>query len=107
MNANTNDSFNYEASFDCSHYFGQGMGLSMNPEGYHLELSPAEVMAYAEGFATNVDEQDYSFSADRLKQFELAESTIRSLNQDYYPFNSSDLLCMNRSELEDLAKNEN
>jgi len=108
MSSNTSkDNFNYEASFDCSYYLGHGIELPTN-DGYHMELNPTEVMAYADGYVTDIDFQDYSFSAARLKQFELTESSRNGSTEDYYPLEYSHLLsCMNQSDLEDFTKNGN
>jgi len=97
FNSKKNDNFNYEPVFDS--YLGQGIGVP---------TSPTEVMTYAECYATNVDKQDYSFSSAKLKQLELAKSSRRSSNEDYSPFEYNDLLsCMNQSDWEVLANNEN
>jgi len=107
MSSSTNnDNFNYESSFDCSYYLGHGIELPPN-DGYHMELSPSELMAYTDGYVTDVGFQDYSFSAARLKQFELNESSRRSSTEDYYPLEYSLLSSMNQSDLEDFTKNGN
>jgi len=96
--------YNYDASFDCSFYLGHGIVLPHNDEGYHLKLNPAELIAYADSFVTDGDEKNYNFSAMKLKQFDLAESSRRNSTEDYYPMEYSNLVsCMKQSDLEDFT----
>jgi len=100
MNSNTNNKFDCDASFDCSYYLGHGIELP-HDEGYHLE-------PYADGSTSHFEEQDYNFSAAKLKQFELTESSRRSSTEDYYPLEYNDLLsCMNQCDLDDFRMNKN
>jgi len=107
MSSNPNNNINYDRSFDCSYYLGQSIELPQD-DGYRLEHSPMEVMAYANGNDHHFEEQDYSFSAAKLKQFELSESPRRCSTEDYYLLEYSDLLsCLNHCDLEDFTKNKN
>lgn len=100
MNSNTNTNFDCDASFDCSYYLGHGIELP-HDDGYHLEQ-------YGDGSTSHFEEQDYSFSAAKLKQFELTESSRRSSTEDYYPLEYSNLLsCMNQCDLDDFTMNKN
>jgi len=106
MSSNTNNNFDCDRSFDCSYYLGHGIELSKD-DGYHLEHTPMEVIAYANGNDHHFEEQDYSFSAAKLKQFELAESSRRSSTEDYYPLEYSALLsCLSQCDMEDFTENE-
>jgi len=91
MNVNANHNFEYKSSFDCSHYLGHGIKLPSKAEGYQCEYSPTEFLVYTDGYATKVGEHDYRFSATKLKQFELAESSRGSSTEDYYPLEYSNL----------------
>jgi len=107
MRSNSNYNSNYEPAFGCSLYMGQGVALPTNPEDDHLELSLMELMAYAEVYATNIDKKDNSFSAARLKQFDLTEFSGRSPYENYCSFEYGNILfSMSKSELELLAKSE-
>jgi len=98
----------FTSSFDCSHYLGHGIKLSFNAEGYQWERNPTEFMDYADDYPTKMGEHDYSFSASKLKQFELADSCRISSAGDYYPLEYSNLLsCIGQSNLDDIPMNEN
>jgi len=105
MKSYTNNNINCDASFDCSYYLGHGIELP-HDDGYHLETSPMELIQYANRSNRHFEDQDYSFSAAKLKQFELTESSRRSSTEDYYPLEYSDLLsCMNQCDLDDFTMN--
>jgi len=107
MSSNINNNFDCDTSFDCSSYLGHGIELSQD-DGYPLEHSPMELVTYANGNDHHFEEQDYSFSAAKLKQFELTECSRRSSTEEYYQLEYSDLLsCMNQCDLEDFTKNHN
>lgn len=113
MNSITNEEFDSDVSFDCSSYIGHGIELPHNDKEYPLRFHPTEVMTYTDGYAAEGDEQDYTFTAAKLKQLELGESSRRSstgtiYTEDYYPTEYSDLMaCMNQSDLEDFTRTGN
>jgi len=78
-------------------------------DGYHMEQSPSELMAYTDCYVTDVGFQDYSISASRLKRLELNESPRRRRSiQEYYPLEySHPLASMNQREFENFTKNGN
>jgi len=106
MNSNINIDFDCDRSFDCSHYLGHDIDLPQ-VDSYHSEHSPMEDMTYAISNDHTFEEQDYSFSAAKLKQFELAESSRKSSSEDFYPLEYSELFsCINQCYLEDFRNNE-
>jgi len=107
MNSNTNNNFDCDPSFDCSSYLGHGIELP-HDYGYHSEPSPIELMHCADDSTSHFEEQDYSFSAARLNQFELTESSRRSSTEDYYPSEYKDLLSsLNQYDLDNSTMNNN
>jgi len=78
-------------------------------DGYPMELSPSELMAYTDCYVTDVGFQDYSISAPRFKRLELNESARRRRSiQEYYPLEYTHLLaCMNQRYFENFTKNRN
>jgi len=78
-------------------------------DGYHMELSPSELMAYTDCYVTDAGFQDYSILASRLKRLELNESPRRKRSiQEYYPLEYTHLLaCMNLREFENFTENGN
>jgi len=106
MKSNINNNFDCDA-FDCSNYLGHGIKLP-HDDGYHWKSSPIEFMQCADGNTGHFEEHDYSFSAAKLKQFELTESSRRSSTEDYYPLEYSHLLaCMKQGDLDNLTMNKN
>jgi len=113
MNPITNNECDSDVSFDCSPYLSHGIELPNKNKEYPLRFHPTEVTAFADGYVTDGDEQDYNFTAAKLKQFELGACSRRSSSgtiytEDYYPSEYSDLMaCMNQSDLEDFTRTGN
>jgi len=106
MNSNTNIELDCDGSFDCSYYLGHNIELPQ-VDSYNLEYSPMKDMNNAIGNDHIFEDQDYSFSAAKLKQFELNESSRRSSTEDFYPLEYSELIsCMNQCDLEDFTNND-
>jgi len=107
MSSNTNNNFDCDSSFDCSYYLGHGIELP-HDDGYNFETSPVELLQYADACTRHLEEQDYNFSAAKLKQFEHNESSRRSSTEDYYPLEYNDLLsCMNQCDMDNFTMNKN
>jgi len=102
MSSNPIKNFCGDGTFDCSHYLSHGIDVLQNVKRY------SKLMAYPNGYAKKVGEQDYSFSASKLNQFRLAESSKRCSSEDYYPLEYSNLLSsIGQSDLNDFTKNGN
>jgi len=106
-----NNSLTDETSLG-SYHLGNGMELPLT-DGYHMELSPSEPMAYTDCFVTDASFQDYSILASRLKRLELNESLRRKRSiQECYPLGYTHLLgCMNQngnepSSIREISANE-
>jgi len=76
------------------------------PQGFNS----SDVMVYDEGYVTERDDQDYSFTAAKLEQLHLIDSSIRSSSRkshtdEYYPSEYSDLMAfMKQDDLEDFTR---
>jgi len=101
MNSNTNIVFDWDRPSVCSYYLGHDIE-SPQIDNYNSEQSLMEDMTDTSGNDNTFEEQDISFSAAKLKQFVLNESS-----KDFYPLEDNELLsCMNQCDLDDFTNNE-
>jgi len=113
MNFNTNYEFDSGVSFDCSSYLGHGIELPHIESEYPIRFHPTEEIAYADGYVSDGDNRDYTFTSAKLKHLGLGESSRRSstgtiYTEDYYPTEYSDLMAwINQSDLEDFSRTGN
>jgi len=108
MSSNKNQDYDRDTSFNCSFYLDHGIELPYKNERYYQRQHRRRMMAYNDGFINYAAENDYNFSAAKLKQFQLIKCSKQSSIKDYYPLEYSNLLsCIKQSDLEDFTRTGN
>jgi len=90
-----------------SYLLMNGIGLPRN-HAYHMDLHPSKVMAYTNGFVTDLGFNYNSFESERLKWLKVNKCSGTSSKEEYYPYEFSPLpRWMNQRDLPDFTINAN